>query len=91
MSRAEIAAPVRAESSGKKAPKTLVHLEIHPTLGGGHMVRHVYSGYAHEPKEYKFGKDEGERAMAHVARHTGLPHGEIGMDEGAEAEPQVQQ
>ena len=66
---------VAAESvKSKRGPKVLQHLEIHPQLGGGHIVKHVYDGYEHEAKPYQFGKDEGERAMKHIARHAGLPH-----------------
>lgn len=67
---------VAAESArSKKGPKVLSHLEIHPQLGGGHVVKHVYSGYEHDARPYSFGKDEGARAAAHIARHAGLPGG----------------
>lgn len=67
-----------AESKqAKKSPKSLRNLEIHPQLGGGHIVRHVYTGYEHEPKEVKFNKDGksqgGEHIQAHLAKHAGLP------------------
>lgn len=68
-----------AESSSpkKKSRKTVDHLELHPQLGGGHIVKHVYSGYEHDPKEVKFnaeGKSQGgEHVMAHLAKHGGLP------------------
>src|SRR5277367_5859765 len=57
----------------KMGPKVLSHIEIHPTLGGGHSIKHVYSGYQHDAKEYQLGPDESVRAANHVARHTGLP------------------
>jgi hypothetical protein len=62
----------------KKTPKkTLDHLELHPKLGGGHIVKHVYSGYEHDPKEIQFNKDGksqgGEHVVAHLAKHGGLP------------------
>jgi hypothetical protein len=66
-----------AESSKKRTPKTLDHLEIHPQLGGGHIVKHVYSSYEHEPKEVKFndeGKSQGgEHIQRHLDKHAGLP------------------
>ena len=74
----------------RTGPKVLAHIEIHPKMGGGHMVKHVYSGYQHEPKEYSFKKDEGERAMAHIARHAGLPMGE-GSGEGEEEGPEAEE
>ena len=37
---------LEAESTKpKRGKKVLAHLEIHPKLGGGHMVRHVYHGW----------------------------------------------
>lgn len=61
----------------KTAPKTLDHLEIHPQLGGGHIVKHVYTGYEHESKEVPFNKSGvakgGEKIGAHLAKHAGLP------------------
>lgn len=69
-----VAKPAMVEATGvkKKGKKSLAHMEIHPKLGGGHTVRHVYSGYDHEPKEYHFGEAEGHRATAHIVRHAGL-------------------
>lgn len=41
------------------------------------MVRHVYTDYAHDPKEVKFNKEGksqgGEHIVAHLAKHAGLP------------------
>lgn len=62
-----------AESSGKRQQKTLSHIEIHPKLGGGHTVRHVYRGYSAEPKDHSFGPNEGSKFAAHLAKHTGVP------------------
>lgn len=57
----------------KKGPKVLDHLRISRSLEGGHVIEHHYTSYQHEPKPYKFGADEGERATAHIMRHAGLP------------------
>lgn len=66
-------------SKPKRAPKALSHLEIHPRLGGGHVVKHVYTGYEHPSKEYQFNKDGvakgGENISSHLAKHAGLPGG----------------
>src|SRR5690348_16962857 len=64
-----------ASAQRPKGKKTLAHLEVHPRMGGGVNVRHVYSGYQHEPKEYTFKESEGKKALAHIARHAGLPVG----------------
>jgi len=71
-----MAIQVAESTKAAKAKKVLSHLEIHPKLGGGHMVRHVYHGFGHEPKEYQFnenGKSQGgEHITAHLAKHAGL-------------------
>lgn len=69
-----------------KAPKVLERMEIKPRLGGGHIITHHYSSYQHEPKAHEFAKDEGEEAIAHIAKHAGLPHPKIGEEEGDEPE-----
>jgi hypothetical protein len=74
-----MAIQVAESNKGKKARKVLAHLEIHPNLSGGHMVRHVYHGFGNEPKEYHFNEDGksqgGEHITAHLAKHAGLPGG----------------
>lgn len=69
-----------AESSTPKkktTKKTLDHIEIHPKMGGGHIVKHTYSGYEHDPKEIQFNKDGksqgGEHILSHLKKHGGLP------------------
>ena len=66
-----------AESTRKKPPKTLDHIEIHPQLGGGHIIKHVYTGYEHDAKDVKFnaaGKSQGgEHVIKHLMKHAGLP------------------
>lgn len=84
-----------AESNkAKKSPKTLDHLEIHPQLGGGHVVKHVYSGYDHEAKEYKFnesGKAKGgEHIVSHLMKHGGLPPMEGAEGNGSETEQEIE-
>lgn len=71
-------AVIAAETTKPKPrAKVLAHLEIHPQLGGGHIVKHVYSSYEHEPKEVKFNEDGksqgGEHIEAHLRKHAGLP------------------
>lgn len=75
---------VSAQTKGKKAPKVLDHIRVKRSLDGGHMVEHHYTSYQHEPRTYKFGKGEANRAAAHIARHAGLPGGE-GAEEPGEA------
>lgn len=67
----------------KSTPKVLKRMEIEPKLGGGHIITHHYSSYQHEPKAHSFGKDDGERAMAHIAKHAGLQ-----IEEQGDSEPQ---
>jgi hypothetical protein len=83
-----------AEAKRKKGPKTLDHLELHPKLGGGHIVKHVYSGYEHEPKEYKFNESGkgagGEHITAHLEKHAGLPPMEGREGAGSETEEEIE-
>lgn len=66
-----------AEGGKKRSPKTVDHLELHAQLGGGHVVKHVYTGYEHQSKEVKFnaaGKSQGgEHIQRHLTKHAGLP------------------
>jgi hypothetical protein len=64
---------VAETTKAKKTPKVLDHVRVKRALDGGHVVEHHYTDYQHEPRAYKFGKDEGGRAAAHIARHAGLP------------------
>lgn len=73
---------VAQSAKAKKTPKVLERMEIKPKLGGGHIITHHYSGYQHEPKAHSFGKDDGEKAMAHIAKHAGLEE-----QGGSEPEP----
>jgi hypothetical protein len=77
---------VAETSKPKKSPKVLDHLELHPQLGGGHIVKHVYTDYQHEPMPVKFNKagiaKGGEHIQAHLDKHAGLPK----MSEGQEAD-----
>lgn len=76
-----------AESSrAKKAPKVLRKMEIEPRLGGGHIITHHYTSYQHEPKTHEFEDHEGHEAMAHIAKHAGLPHPKL--EEQGESEPE---
>jgi hypothetical protein len=74
-------------SKSKKPAKVLSHLEIHPRMGGGHIVKHVYSSYEHPSKEVHFNEDGkakgGEHISSHLAKHAGLP-GNSGADENDE-------
>lgn len=81
-----------AESSTPKRqaqPKALDHVEIHPKLDGGHIVRHVYHGFGHEPKDVHFNKDGkakgGEHIAQHLAKHANLP-GLLNYDKRDESE-----
>ena len=69
-----------AESSRRKPAKVLDHIEIHPRMGGGHVVKHAYTSYEHEPESINFnadgtraGKGGGEHIMQHLQKIAGLP------------------
>lgn len=78
---------VAQSARAKKSPKVLDHLEIHPRMGGGHNIEHHYQGYQHDKETKEFEEHEGDKAMKHIAKHAGLPHPEIGEEEGDEPEP----
>ncbi len=70
---------VESAPKPRKGPKVIDHIEIHPKMGGGHVIKHVYSGYQHEPAEYNFNKNGiakgGEHIQDHLEKHAGLPQG----------------
>lgn len=52
--------------------KQLSHLTVKEGEEGGHSVEHHYEedGMAyHKPKEYTFGKDEGDELVHHLKKH----------------------
>jgi hypothetical protein len=61
----------------KKPAKVLDHLELHPKMGGGHIVKHIYTSYEHNTHEVHFNEKGttkgGEHITAHLAKHAGLP------------------
>jgi hypothetical protein len=66
--------PMVAESkTSKKPPKVLDHIRVSRSLEGGHVMEHHYTSYAHEPRPFKFGPEEGGRAAKHLLKHAGLP------------------
>jgi hypothetical protein len=83
-----------AEAREKKQPKVLAHIEIHPQLGGGHIIKHVYQGYQHDPAQVQFDEDgkregkgsNGEHIVTHLMKHAGLPATGVSNMEGAEGE-----
>jgi hypothetical protein len=78
---------VAESSKPKKAAKVLRKMEIEPRLGGGISVTHHYTSYQHEPKSHEFTEDEGHEALAHIAKHAGLPHEKVEEQEESEPEP----
>lgn len=65
------------EAKAKRSKKAVAHIEIHPKMDGGHIVKHVYHGYDHQPTEYHFnaeGKSQGgEHILSHLEKHANLP------------------
>ena len=52
--------------------RKLSHLEVRKAKNGGHIVRHHFANFEHEPEEHTFGADEGEAMIAHVSKHMGV-------------------
>ena len=67
-----------------KHAKKLDHMEIREADGGGHVIEHHYehrgSGGSYlgpgmmDREEHVFGKEEGNAALAHIAKHAGIEH-----------------
>lgn len=76
-----MAIQVAETSKAKSTKKALSHLELHRKLDGGHIVRHVYHGFGHEPEDHHFnaeGRAEGrgkggQHILKHLQKHGGLP------------------
>ena len=67
---------VAQSNKGKRAKKALSHIEIHPKLDGGHLVRHIYHGFGHEPTDHHFNEagitQGGTSISSHLAQHAGI-------------------
>jgi len=85
---------VAETSKPKRTPKALAHLELHRKLDGGHIVKHVYHGYGHEPAEHHFnasGKAKGgEHIVDHLIKHGGLPDYDR-AEAGSETEREIEE
>jgi hypothetical protein len=85
-----------AESSKRNTPKTLDHLEIHAQLGGGHIVKHIYTGheYPSQDKEVKFNDagvaKGGEHIQNHLDKYAGLPAAPGGKHQDKEDESETE-
>lgn len=68
-----------------KPAKVLDYITVKKGEKGGHIVEHHFTNYEHKSESYPFSKDDGEGALAHVAKHMGI---EIpaGADEEEEEE-----
>jgi hypothetical protein len=75
-----------AASNGRRLPRVLDHVRVHPLRDGGHTIEHHFTHTAHKPESYKFKKEEGQRAVAHLLHHTGLPRPEVEEQGGSEPE-----
>jgi hypothetical protein len=78
------------EETDKRAAskkKTLDHIRIHHADNGGHIVEHSFNsegGMYHEPERHVFGDGEGDKMLAHVAKHMKVKHpDEAGKGESA--------
>ena len=69
------------DSRAKKPPKVFKSMVLKHAENGGHIAEHHFENYEHEPEPHVFGKDEGHKLLAHVAKHMGIEHGEPDGDE----------
>ena len=58
----------------EKVKKALAHIEIHHAENGGHIVKHIFQHYSHEPEMHAFGKGEGKDVLAHISKTMDVPN-----------------
>ena len=81
-------APMKHPSKPKAPKKELDHLRIHKADGdGGHIVEHHHTAFEHPPERHVFGPHEGDKLLAHVAQHMGIPGWE--EEEGEEEHKEI--
>ena len=64
---------VEAKAEKKRARKHLDHIRISKAKNGGHVIEHHHDSMEHPPETHVFGPDEGDKLLAHVAKHMGIP------------------
>ncbi|MGH9452339.1 MAG: hypothetical protein ACRD2O_00035 [Terriglobia bacterium] len=84
---------VRSAEVMKNKPPVVAHIEIHPALAGGVRVEHHHTEpMMHPPKVHKFGNNDEEKFLDHIAKHTsksfdaGEPDEDDEQNSGAENE-----
>jgi hypothetical protein len=66
----------RAPNKGKPQPKKLRNLSVEEAENGGHIVEHHFENNGpayHDPEQFVFGSGEGDKVLAHIAKHMGIP------------------
>ena len=71
--------------------KGIHHLEVHPAVNGGHVVKHIMHGAEFgEAQEHAFGPEQGHEVLAHIIKHAkidvGTGDGHAESPHGAQAE-----
>ena len=64
--------PIVARARESKEPKVMSHIEVRKADNGGHIVEKHYTSYEHKPERNVFGKDEGAKALDHIAESCGI-------------------
>jgi hypothetical protein len=67
----------------KPAKPKYSHMEIHNADNGGHIVKHIFAGgdTLKEPEEYAFSDEDGDKALAHIAKHAKIKGAEEELGE----------
>lgn len=60
----------------RRPAKELDHIEVQKAENGGTVMKHVFTHYEHQPETHAFGKNETEKALAHISKHMGMAKGE---------------
>lgn len=64
--------PISAKARESKEPKVVSHFEVRKADNGGYIVEKHFTSYEHKPERNVFGKDEGSKALDHIADGCGI-------------------
>ncbi len=67
-----------AKARTGKLPTKMASMEYKPSENGGHVFTHRMEskdGHYQEPETHAFGKEQGQEALAHFAKHAGIKMG----------------
>lgn len=79
---------INSKTHPKRSKGVVKSIEHERSSNGGHVFTHRMAhdgGNYHEPEVHTFGKDEGKKALAHFAKHSGVSSEKVEPDEDSAA------